>query len=384
MRRWDIFCRVVDNFGDIGTCWRLARQLADECGADVRLWVDNLDHFKCLCPSLSTSAAQQRIDQLEVRHWTFDFPEVDPADIADVVIEAFACELPPGYIAAMARRAAAPVWINLEYLTAESWVESCHLLTSPRAGLDLTKYFFFPGFTEKTGGLLRERDLLATRARFDAAASTDFWRSVNLAAGSDGELRISLFCYDNAALPALFEAWAAGPAVVRVLTLPGAATEQTGSWFGRAFAPGTTWRKGSLIVHALPFLSPPRYDRLLWACDVNIVRGEDSFVRAQWAQRPFVWQIYPQAENAHLVKLDAFLNRYLEGARTADAVRRCWRAWNGCGDMGAAWREFAANRQLIQQHGTDWAFRLDQTGDLANNLHRFVNGVSTVNTGNVS
>jgi hypothetical protein len=21
---WDIFCRVIDNFGDIGVCWRLA------------------------------------------------------------------------------------------------------------------------------------------------------------------------------------------------------------------------------------------------------------------------------------------------------------------------------------------------------------------------
>ncbi len=383
MRRWDIFCRVVDNFGDIGTCWRLARQMADECGADVRLWVDKLDQFAYLYPSLSTTAAEQRIGQVEVRHWTSDFSIVNAADVADVVIEAFACELPAGYIAAMAQRSAAPVWINLEYLSAESWVESCHLLPSPCAGLPLIKYFFFPGFTEKTGGLLRERDLLATRARFDAAAATDFWRSLNLTPGADGELRISLFCYDNAALPALLEAWAAGPAAACVLVLPGAATQQIGSWFGQAFSPGTTLRKDSLTVRALPFLSPSEYDRLLWACDVNFVRGEDSFVRAQWANRPFVWQVYPQTENAHLVKLNAFLDRSLEGFREADVVRRCWHAWNGSGDMGAAWNDFAANRQVIQQHGVRWASRLDRTGDLANNLHRFVNGVSTVKTGNV-
>jgi uncharacterized repeat protein (TIGR03837 family) len=383
MRRWDIFCRVVDNFGDIGTCWRLARQLADECEADVRLWVDRLDHFACLCPPLSTSAAQQRIGRIEVRHWTSDFPGVDPADVADVVIEAFACELPASYIAAMAQRAAAPVWINLEYLTAENWVESCHLLTSPRAGLPLTKYFFFPGFTEQTGGLLRERDLLATRALFDAITATEFWRNLDLPLAADGELRVSLFCYDNAALPSLLEAWAAGPAAVCVLTLPGAATEQTESWFGRALSPGTTLRKDSLTVRALPVLSPSQYDRLLWACDVNFVRGEDSFVRAQWAQRPFVWQIYPQTGNAHLVKLDAFLDRSLEDFREADVVRRCWHAWNGAGDMGAAWNDFAANRQIIQRHVSDWVSRLDRTGDLANNLHRFVNGVSTVKTGNV-
>ena len=372
MPRWDIFCRVVDNYGDIGTCWRLAQQLADEHEADVRLWVDNLDHFACLCPFISPDAAQQHIGAIEIRHWQSDFPIVD---VADVVIEAFACELPATYIAAMAQRAVAPVWINLEYLSAEAWVEECHLLASPQAGLGLTKYFFFPGFTSKTGGLLRERDLLATRAAFDAAAAAEFWRSLNVAHGTEGELRVSLFCYDNAALPELLRCWAAGPAGVYVLALPGAATEQIASWFGAALAPGTSLRKDSLAVHALPFLPQSSYDRLLWACDVNFVRGEDSFVRAQWAQRPFVWQIYPQAENAHLVKLEAFLTRCLGGFDDSDVVRRCWHAWNGIGDMRAAWHDYVANRQPIEQHGKVWASELDRMGDVANNLARFVRGV---------
>ncbi|MBY0444112.1 MAG: elongation factor P maturation arginine rhamnosyltransferase EarP, partial [Burkholderiales bacterium] len=38
--RWDIFCRVIDNYGDIGVCWRLARQLSFEHGFAVRLMVD--------------------------------------------------------------------------------------------------------------------------------------------------------------------------------------------------------------------------------------------------------------------------------------------------------------------------------------------------------
>ena len=41
-RSWDVFCRVVDNYGDAAVCWRLARQLADEHGARVRLWIDLL------------------------------------------------------------------------------------------------------------------------------------------------------------------------------------------------------------------------------------------------------------------------------------------------------------------------------------------------------
>ncbi len=409
MRRWDIFCTVVDNFGDIGVCWRLAQQLADEHEADVRLWVDDLERFACLCPSLSTAAAAQQVGPIEICRWPSDFPVVE---VADVVIEAFACELPASYVAAMARRPVAPVWINLEYLSAEAWVEDCHLLPSPHPKWPLTKFFFFPGFTAQTGGLLRERNLFAARAAFDQTAAEDFWRSLGVASRTDDELRISLFCYENPALPELLQCWADGPAAVRVLASPGAATEQIARWFGVALSPCAQLRRESLTVQSLPFLPQPRYDRLLWACDVNFVRGEDSFVRAQWAQRPFVWQIYPQAEDAHRVKLDAFLTRYLgefadstnprrkfgplkpeaqakedfacasgfkervrsSSGASSDVVRRCWHAWNGTGDMAAAWQDYVANRQSLQRHGKVWANQLDRAGDLANNLARFVHG----------
>jgi uncharacterized repeat protein (TIGR03837 family) len=255
-------------------------------------------------------------------------------------------------------------------------VEDCHLRTSPQARLRLTKYFFFPGFTAKTGGLLRERNLLSTRAAFDAAAAADLWQSLGVAPQTDGEIRISLFCYDNAALPELLPCWAAGPARVTVLAAPGAATEQVAAWFGTTLSHGTTCQKDSLAVHALPFLPQSRYDRLLWACDVNFVRGEDSFVRAQWAARPFVWQVYPQDENAHLVKLEAFLTHYVGGFSDADVVRRCWQAWNGIGEMGSAWRDYVENRQSVEQHGKVWASHLDRSVDLAHNLARFVRGQS--------
>ncbi len=374
MKRWDIFCTVVDNFGDIGTCWRLAQQLAHEHAASVRLWVDKLDSFACLCPSISTAAAVQHVGPIEIRRWPSDFPAIDVADVADVVIEAFACELPPTYIAAMARRGVAPVWINLEYLSAEAWVDECHLLPSPHPRWPLTKHFFFPGFTSKTGGLLRERDLPAARASFDAAAETEFWRSLGVTPRSDDELRVSLFCYDNPALPELLQSCVDGPAAVRVLAAPGAATKQIARWFGDALSPGNQLRKRGLTVQALPFLPQAGFDRLLWSCDVNFVRGEDSFVRAQWAERPFVWQIYPQAESVHLIKLDAFLQRYLAefGDSEADAVRRLWHAWNGAGDTTGAWQSYAANRLSIGRHGKVWASQLDRLGDLANNLVRFV------------
>ena len=372
MWRWDIFCKVVDNYGDIGTCWRLAQQLADEHEADVRLWVDQLQGFAQLCPAVSANADQQHVGRIEIRRWRSDFPQVEAAD---VVIEAFACELPESYVAAMARQTGPPAWINLEYLSAEDWVEGCHRLPSLRTKWPLTKYFFFPGFTPQTGGLLRERDLPGNRAAFDSAAEAEFWHSVGVPARSDHELRVSMFCYQNAALPDLLQCWADGPDAVTVLATPGPAADQVAAWFGEPLLPGTPLRRSSLTAYPLPFLPQAGFDRLLWACDVNFVRGEDSFVRAQWAGRPFVWQIYPQAEEAHLVKLEAFLGRYLDGFEKSAVVRRCWQAWNGGGNIAAAWPDFVAQRRAIEQQGKVWASTLDQTGDLANNLVCFVRGI---------
>jgi uncharacterized repeat protein (TIGR03837 family) len=125
---WDIFCRVIDNYGDIGVCWRLARQLADEHGKKVRLWVDDLSPLKQLCPEIDTNSERQFWQEIEIIHWT----EKLTADrVADVVIEAFACDVPEVYLQKMAAASPKPSWINLEYLTAESWAEDCHSMASP-------------------------------------------------------------------------------------------------------------------------------------------------------------------------------------------------------------------------------------------------------------
>ena len=369
--RWDIFCTVVDNYGDIGVCWRLARQLADEYDAEIRLWVDNLDSFSHLCPSILTDVDVQYLEGMEIRHWRPDLPSVDAAD---VVIEAFACELPPGYVKVMAQRKIAPIWINLEYLSAEEWVDSSHLLASPHQTYPLKKHFFFPGFTRTTGGLIRERDLLSIRSTFDDSAADKFLADLGLPPRDKNEICVSLFCYDNSALPELLQAWADGPDSIQVLVTPGAPARQVSDWFGEKFAPGTELCKNSLTVHALPFLSHAGYDRLLWACDMNFVRGEDSFVRAQWAQRPFVWQIYPQTENTHLVKLKAFLTRYLHNFPESETVQRFWHGWNGAGELGASWRDFVAIWPSLELHTKVWVGQLDRTGNLADNLVRFARG----------
>jgi uncharacterized repeat protein (TIGR03837 family) len=368
----DIFCNVVDNYGDIGVCWRLARQLANELGLSVRLWVDDLRSFGKLCPELDAGLDEQRCQGVDVRRWSSDFSPVEPADL---VIEAFACKLPESYVQAMAVRTPKPVWVNLEYLSAEDWVEGCHQLPSPHPGLPLTKYFFFPGFSEKTGGLLLERDLLARRDAFqsDAGAQQRYWQSLGVAERTAGELRVSLFGYENEAMDELLRTWEKGAQPVTCLLPEGRSLPQVAAFFGQNTGmAGAVWQRGNLRVHVLPFVEQERYDELLWACDVNFVRGEDSCVRAQWAAKPFIWQIYPQHDGVHLAKLEALRARYAAGLppETAQSVRDLWLAWNGGLGIAPAWAHFVAQRSLLAGHTDGWARRL-ASNNLALNLLDF-------------
>jgi hypothetical protein len=258
----------------------------------------------------------------------------------------------------MARRPTPPVWINLEYLSAEAWVARCHGLPSPQLsgpGRGLTKWFFHPGFTPDTGGMLREPGLAQDRAAWNAHA----WRTAQgLAPRAADERLVVLFCYDNPALPALMQALAARPTLLALT--PGPAQAQV----GRLTLPPRVRTVG------LPWLPQDDFDRLLWSADLNLVRGEDSLVRALWAGKPLLWQLYPQADEAHHTKMEAFFDRWLEaaggagrdGAPEDDPVRperapslaaptagpwrpaaqpawvgdlrRLWRLWNGIGGSG--------------------------------------------------
>jgi len=369
----DIFCNVIDNYGDIGVCWRLARQLAHEFGLEVRLWVDDLGSFAKLCPEADATLASQHSRGVQVCLWQKEFAEAQPADL---VIAAFGCKLPQNYIEAMAAQDDKPVWINLEYLSAEDWVHGCHRLPSPHPSLPLTRYFFFPGFTEQTGGLLLERDLLERRDVFlsDAAQQQQaYWQSLGLVMPEAGTLKVSLFAYENAALVGLFDVWANGLQPVLCLVPEGRILPQVGQYFGDAEScAGKGYRRGSLEVQVLPFVEQERYDELLWACDVNFVRGEDSCVRAQWAGKPFVWQIYPQHDAVHWEKLQAFLNLYSASLSPAasEAVQGLWREWNGEGAAGAAWLAYAAVSGELDARAQDWARELAKN-NLALNLLDF-------------
>ena len=340
--RCDIFCTVIDNFGDVGVCWRLAQQLVTEFGWQVRLLIDDASALEWLASPLQRATVR-----------VSDFHNAEYEN-AEVVIEAFACEIPQAFQAAMAAREVPLVWLNLEYLSAENWVTASHGLASKHPRLPLTKYFFFPGFdaaSANTGGLIRERDYDTRRLSFDAMA---FRKRHGLPVAMQNETVISLFSYINAPRDALYAAWAASATPILVIQ-PGDASEP--------------WQRGNLRVHPLPFLSQREYDELFWLCDLNFVRGEDSFVRAQWAAKAMVWQIYPQENDAHLVKLESFLDRYLPVGADNTPLANFWKAWNTLSIPD--WPAFAAQLPQLTTRAKQWADSLRQHPDLATNLVDF-------------
>ena len=371
LKTWDIFCRVIDNYGDIGVCWRLARQLAHEYPFEVRLWVDELRALKQIWPD-TLICNQQLLEKVNVHVWAEDFP----ADVvpADVVIEAFACNLPESYLYAMKHKVSQPRWFNLEYLSAEDWVEGCHGLTSVHPQLGLKKTFFFPGVTAKTGGLVKEKQLMDESSEFqqDGHAKRVFLDLLGVQL-SDDALLISLFGYENPAVTSLLEAWVQSPVQIQCLVPAGKILPDVIRALGQQLSVGDSFSKGSLNIHIIPFLTQIDYDRLLWTCDINFVRGEDSFARAQWAGKPFVWHIYPQDDDFHMIKLDAFLHRYAQTTdeRTRDVTTRLWHQWNRGGDCTDAWNDCLANLQNWQKQCRSWREHLNSLGDLASNMVHF-------------
>ncbi|MCK9535769.1 MAG: elongation factor P maturation arginine rhamnosyltransferase EarP [Pseudomonas sp.] len=370
---WDIFCRVIDNFGDIGVTWRLARQLQQEHGCVVRLWVDHLAVFQAICPAVLTETARQEVEGVELCWWTED--SIVPAQgyCADVVIEAFACQLPVDYIELM-RAKGTVLWLNLEYLTAEPWAAECHALPSMQ-GAGLQKYFFFPGFTEQTGGLLREAQLLTQRDAFLASAlqRSEFLATLGVEHNTDERL-ISLFAYANSSLPSWLDALSEDRCGNHVLLLQGPLLPIVAQYFALPeLQMGQLYQRGRLKVQLVPYIQQETFDRLLWSCDFNCVRGEDSFVRAQWAGKPFVWHIYPQQDEAHLDKLAAFISIYnndLDDIVKVDYEAYCL-AWNTGGEMHSAWSQLMTHEKILQKHAIHWSEQQRKLPDLATKLARF-------------
>ena len=320
---WDIFCNVVDNFGDIGVCWRLACNLAAR-GLQVRLWADDISPLAWMAPD-----GYANVEVIDCSNSAAIHPNIE---LGDVLVDTFDCEFAINLIATQAINTPAyaqlaplkstiqPLWLNLEYLTAESFSERAHTLPYVHhsgAAKGWTQRYFYPGFNDKTGGLLREVDLFERQKTFDRAAwlanlkfeVSDYSRADAVNSIRSGSQLISLFCYEPVALEALIDQLTASKTPTCLLVTAGRATNAIKALLERKkrLQPAYLLPKQLSILY-LPQLTQTDYDHLLWSCDLNFVRGEDSLVRAIWAAKPFIWQIYPQQDGAHHAKLDAFLD----------------------------------------------------------------------------
>ena len=393
LKRWDIFCKIVDNFGDIGVCWRLARQLRLEHGLQIRLWIDDLEAAQKIIPSLNVAENSQICDEITICHWT---ESADFSQAADVVIEGFSCELPASYLTAMVHKKSK--WVNLEYLSAESWVDDFHAKPSPQNFLNsnygLTRYFYFPGFTEATGGLIRESHIEAQlqspnnphpqagegarqRGRGAVYVDSDVAPLSNLSPANGGEaLKISLFCYPQAPIHALFDAFVLSNQVINCYVPASSILPQIAAYFGvETIEVGDYFTRDNLHVHILPFLSQADYDALLCDCDLNFVRGEDSWLRAIWAGKPFIWQPYFQDDNTHVKKLDAFLNLFYANFDAKKVVCEAHSAWLAGNITIEILQNYFANLSAIKDHTQQQSAHLAQQPDLASKLVDFCNKI---------
>jgi len=364
-RTWDIFCKVIDNYGDVGVCWRLAVNLAQR-HQTVRLWVDD--------PHALTWMAPKGADGVELMRWT---TPIDNTLVrrGDVLIEAFGCDLDAEFIAAYLTKSGVESppfhWINLEYLTAETFAQHCHGLPSPvmsGPGKGLTKHFFYPGFVPDTGGLIREPDLLQRQARFDRAVWLET-QGVTLPT----QRVVSLFCYEPQGLDAFLSALAADQQPTMLLVTAGRAAEACHLQVSNKNSLDPTWNKGrKLSFLYLDKLDQRAFDHLLWASDFNCVRGEDSLVRALWAGKPFVWHIYPQDDGAHRQKLDAFL----DWMQAPASLRTFHYVWNGFASVQRQQPEQAiaalVDFDLWQQCFIELRKRLLSQPELTDQLIQFV------------
>lgn len=363
--QWDIFCELIDNYGDLGVCWRLACDLHAR-GQSVRLWLNDASHLAWLAPNASSSG-------IEVRLWS----EAEHCyQAGDVLLEAFGCRPPAAVLAAGCVRK--PLHINLEYLSAEDYVERMHGLPSPHTCADGSvwpTWFFYPGFTRATGGLLREPDYEARRSAFDPHA----WLQAQGIAPAASTTLVSLFCYEPPLLAAWLQLLLQSPQHHHILVCAGraqAAFEQALRECGIAAEQKAA---ATLRWSYLPFMSQLDFDHLLWACDINFVRGEDSLVRAIWASKPFVWQIYPQDDGAHAPKLEAFM----QAVQLPAAAQKWQGLWNGLQTERPSAEDWLA-LQACKPHYAAISKQLTAQNNLGENLLAYAQSKRNVQAGEVT
>ena len=397
---WDVFCHVIDNHGDLGVCWRLSQALA-RLGHTVRLYLDHPEDLKWMAPHWAEPHGQPpSLHGVSVAPWPSDILDLpEERTPAQGVIEAFGCELPYSYLKHLGERllqttATSVVWINLDYMSAEAFYQSIHRLPSPQLSGPASghiKWFYQPGFTPMSGGLLRPHPERRVSRALDLPPSIELANtSPNSTVSTVSTLSTPspapksrpwvLFCYEPPALKDLLLQLSLFPTPVALQITPGRATrhalktlEAMGADLPAQCLAGLastdsmgSLNFGSLKLEFLPYMDQAKFDQLLSLSALNFVRGEDSLVQAIWAKRPFIWQIYPQDDGAHGPKLEAFL----QTLQAPESLQRFMRVWNGL-TQEALPELTPAVLEGWQVWSEDYALGMQNVPDLAQELVRF-------------
>ena len=309
LKTLDIFCEIIDNYGDIGVVYRTAKELQKIFPkSKIRAFLNKLDEFKKI-NSQVLDLPSQNIDGIE--YITFDYLRDNANELltAQVIIEAFGCQIPKEYMEIAYDNS--ELLINLEYLSAEDWIEDFHLQSSPLGRGKLKKVFFMPGFTEKSGGVIADSNYLERIQR--VLENKEFYEKKYLSDIEDRENKIigTLFSYEKNFTPLLEDLKKLDKDVV-ILAM-GEKTQDSLRKIFKNFSIEdfrNSLKYGKIEIRFLNFLNQEEYEELINIVDFNFVRGEDSFIRAVLTGKPYMWHIYCQEEYAHMDKIEGFLDKY--------------------------------------------------------------------------
>ncbi len=311
----DIFCRVIDNFGDIGVVYRFAREfLYSNPTIKIRVFLDDFNTFTSLNDTVDPSKCIQTIDSITyLKMNSLDHGFFENNETAEVIIEAFGCEIPDVYMEKAYYQS--KLLLNLEYISAEDWVEEYHLQESLLPKGNLKKYFFMPGFTNATGGVIASSSThtLIENNRFSSLSFiNNTLASCKIMIKPDAESMIgTIFTYLRN-FRNLFDSISSIRKHFFLLIFGQKSKEgieHTLRDLGCSCEESNVIQYRNIHLIFLPFLAQRSYDLLLYHTDFNIVRGEDSLVRAILAGKPMIWNAYLQDNKYQKVKVEAFCKR---------------------------------------------------------------------------
>lgn len=344
----DIFCQVIDNYGDVGVAYRLARE------------------FKRVYPNKKLRFVINQTEELNLIRKSEDIEIILYKDIskiensADLIIESFGCEIPKKYMDKALKNS--KLIINLEYFSAEKWVDDFHLQESFLGG-NLKKYFFIPGLSEKSGGILLDNEFLERKKKVEA--NKEYYLE-KFGIKEKYDLIGSVFSYEKNFDSLIEELKKLGKKIILLIL-----SEKTQKNFIKYFDNGNNYDKIKFVK--LPFFSYDKYEELLALCDFNLVRGEDSFVRALLLGKPFLWHIYPQDENTHIEKLESFLEKYCSNNKE---LKQTFINYNINKDD---FSYFFKNFKEIEKYNKNYANYLIKNCDLMEKLINFIENIGGKN-----